>query len=272
MAQTEVEHAPSVKPEPEPAESAKDETPKRLTKRQRTEKTEKTFDEYTFAELRQFHKQVTRELAEAKGQIARFEAEADEQLAKKEAALPEEAQRLKRAVELQLKAQMTLQKELSKGQIEKLKGEEGRDIQAVIPNVSIELLGFLGLDELDEDGYIKSKLASEFLSNPPTKNQTTPPSDVSLHLVPKLSFKYIKKACELKVFAAYKFGPKVSSKNAKKIDEPENEEDHVHDAPEKEEMHAQDEGGEATAATEVEPAAAGNAAPAADGNAAASLD
>lgn len=245
MAPNEVGHVASVIPENEPADSAKEETQKRTAKRQRTEK---IFDEYTFAELRQFHKQAARELAELRGQIA-----------KKEAALPEEAQRVKRAVELQIKAQMTFQTELSKHQVERLKGEEGRDIVAVIPNVSTELLGILGLDEFDEHGNIKDKLASEFFSTPPTRTQHTPPSSVSLHLAPKLSFKYIKKVCELKVFAAYRFGPKVSiSKNAKKPDEPEKEDDNVHDASEKEGKHEQDEGGDATEATEAEQA--GNAA------------
>ena len=34
------------------------------------QRTEKAFDEYTFAELRQFHKQAAKELTEAKGQVA----------------------------------------------------------------------------------------------------------------------------------------------------------------------------------------------------------
>eukprot|EP00930_Biecheleria_cincta_P031700 TRINITY_DN21993_c0_g1_i1.p1 TRINITY_DN21993_c0_g1~~TRINITY_DN21993_c0_g1_i1.p1 ORF type:complete len:263 (+),score=73.45 TRINITY_DN21993_c0_g1_i1:42-830(+) len=253
MAETEPDPVASAIAENEPAVqggSVQEQTPKKGAKRQRTEK---AFEEYTFAELRQFHKQAARELAEARGQVARLEAEAEEQLAKKEAALPEEAQRVKRAVELQLKAQMTFQKELSKHQVERLKGEDGRDIVAVIPNVGTELLGILGLDEFDEHGNIKEKLTSEFFSNPPTRTQHTPASDASLHLVPRLSFKYIKKVCELKVFAAYRFGSKVScSKHAKKPGEVGKEDDHVQDDPEKEGVREQDEDGAAIKASEAE--------------------
>lgn len=243
-------------PEPvasaEPAGPVKEETPKKSAKRQRTEK---AFDEYTFVEMRQFHKHAARELAEAKGLVAKLEAEADEQLAKKEAALPEEAQRLKRAVELQLKSQMTFQKELSKHQVERLKGEEGRDIIAVIPNVGTDLLEILSLDEFDEHGNIKDKLACDFFSNPPTRTQHTPVSDASLHLLPKLSFKYIKKVCELKVFAAYRFGPKVSCvKRAKKPGEPGKEDDHAQDDPEKDGNHDQDDDPAASNATDAEQA------------------
>eukprot|EP00931_Biecheleriopsis_adriatica_P057477 TRINITY_DN3409_c0_g1_i1.p1 TRINITY_DN3409_c0_g1~~TRINITY_DN3409_c0_g1_i1.p1 ORF type:complete len:261 (+),score=94.07 TRINITY_DN3409_c0_g1_i1:42-785(+) len=213
-------------------------------KRQRTEK---AFEDCTIAELRGMSERIMK-LEKAK---ARDEEEA--------------APAVKRAVEAQLKSQMLLQRELSKYEVEKLKTEEGRPIVSVVPNVNMELLKALGLDELDEDGTIKDKLASTFLMHLPVRTQHTPPSEQSLHLVSNLSFKYVKKHGELRVFSAYKFGPKVvqAKAKAKRVDNDEvgegQEEKHTDDQDDEEDQDVENGNGnnEEAAASD---AAAGDAA------------
>eukprot|EP00930_Biecheleria_cincta_P027651 TRINITY_DN1938_c0_g1_i3.p1 TRINITY_DN1938_c0_g1~~TRINITY_DN1938_c0_g1_i3.p1 ORF type:complete len:252 (+),score=56.65 TRINITY_DN1938_c0_g1_i3:538-1293(+) len=177
---------------------------------------EMAFDEMTMADLRALvERNDAQHLREARERISQLEKE----LASKDGELDKlqssahsaPADGVKQAIEKQFYAQMLSEKELSEKEGSLLRGTgEGREIVAIIPNVTNDVLSALAL-KYDGEGNIEGKVAEKFFEARPAK--TLPNSGgACLLLSYRMGFKYVKSRCELKVTAHYKWSPKPKPK------------------------------------------------------------
>ncbi|CAE8645626.1 unnamed protein product [Polarella glacialis] len=162
----------------------------------------KAFEEYTITELREVVER--KDLLET--QLAEKEEELTKQVSTNDSSTTE---RIKASIAKQLLAQMLFEGQLSAKECELLRGK-GRELVALVPNVSSDALKNLGL-VADESGSFKNKSASHFLASHPMK---TLPGGALLKLQWWVGFKYVKSSCELKVTAKYNWLPKPKPKAA----------------------------------------------------------
>jgi len=162
------------------------------------------FDEMTVADLRAQRERIS--------QLEKELASKDEELEKLQSfAHSSPAEGVKSAIEKQFYAQMLSEKELSDKEGSLLRGQgEGREIVAIIPNVTQEVLSALAL-EYDEAGNMKQKLTEKFFQVRPAKTLQNS-GGACLLLSWRMSCKYVKTRSELKVTATYKWSPKPKPK------------------------------------------------------------
>lgn len=160
----------------------------------------KTFEELTVAELQALHEESEKLASEKQESTGAIDIET-------------QGERLKRAAFAQFAAQMLPLKDLSETESNKLKGA-GRDITVTIPNVTVELLAHLKLDNTDEHGAQKDRFAdSLFDGKTPERPQS---NGAFLKLGRVLSVKYVKRVNELRLSGSYKWHPKAKPKRAAK--------------------------------------------------------
>lgn len=167
----------------------------------------RSFDDYTVAELRAIVDQSSScesRIAEKDAEIARLDP-VDE---------AEQAERVKAAVCKQFLTQMTLEKDLSEKECERLRGD-GREVVAVVPNVCQGVMQVLGFVKCDTS---KGKQVRSFFAEEPSKSL---PGGASLRLYYILHFKYVKASCELKASGFYRWvaKPKAKAKGKRKSEE-----------------------------------------------------
>jgi len=192
----------------------------------------------------------------------------EQQLASKEKAMSKMssvdcrhlAENVLKSIEKQFQAQMLPEKDLSENQGAKItdkSAEGGREVVAIIPNITSEIMTELGL-QYEDDGSIKQKSADYFFRSRPMK--TLPGSGgACLRLGWNVNFKYTKVSSELKVTAYYKWSAKPKPKaKAKSKAEPA-----VEEAASEVKAEGQNEAGEAEeAAAKVAPSPAKSPTPA----------
>eukprot|EP00401_Gymnodinium_catenatum_P030980 CAMPEP_0117529366 /NCGR_PEP_ID=MMETSP0784-20121206/37796_1 /TAXON_ID=39447 /ORGANISM="" /LENGTH=253 /DNA_ID=CAMNT_0005325687 /DNA_START=65 /DNA_END=823 /DNA_ORIENTATION=+ len=158
--------------------------------------TAKAFDEYTVAELR--------DLVQNCVALEKRVATTDEEMRELKINLTQDAvsvDRIKAVIGKQFSAQMLADRDLSEKEKERLR-TSGREIQAIVPNVTPSIAMELGLDKVDDKGQPKTKFADSFLTTVPSKLL---PSGATLKLMRMMNFKYVKRSCELVVFGRYKW-------------------------------------------------------------------
>jgi len=122
-----------------------------------------------------------------------------------------EANRIKAAMCKQLVNQMLLPKELSEKEAERLE-KEGREISAIVPNVTQDMMDELGLDKVDDKGNLRGKVADLWFGTAPARALS---SGHHLHLKGNIHFRYVKAQRELRLNAVYKFSKKPPKPKAK---------------------------------------------------------